>query len=72
MTGSELRARRKELGLTQEQLAEYWGVPQPTISNWETGTWPIQHAKILDDALKYLERLKQKPLWDALTEAVHK
>lgn len=55
MTGAELKERRKSLGMTQEQLAEYWGVPQPTISNWETGTWPIQHEKILDDALRYLE-----------------
>ena len=31
------RERRKELGLTQEQLAEKLGVSNKTISKWETG-----------------------------------
>ncbi|VEP16173.1 Putative transcriptional regulator (fragment) [Hyella patelloides LEGE 07179] len=31
--------RRKELGLTQRQIAEAVGVTVQTISNWETGLY---------------------------------
>ena len=37
----QLKAARKEAGLTQEQAAEELGVTRQTISNWENGrTWP--------------------------------
>lgn len=58
MTGTELRERRKKLGLSQAALAAYWGVIQATISNWETGRHEIQHPRILNDALCHLERTK--------------
>ncbi len=32
-----LRARRKELGLTQAQVAKAVGVSEATVSRWETG-----------------------------------
>jgi DNA-binding XRE family transcriptional regulator len=32
---------RKESGLTQQQLADKIGVPQPTIARWETGNGNI-------------------------------
>lgn len=32
-----LRDRRKELGFTQEQIAEYLGVSTPAVNKWETG-----------------------------------
>ena len=56
MNGNELKERRKKLGLSQESLAEHWKVPQATISRWESGKHPIQHAEILDEALKNLEK----------------
>lgn len=59
MTGSELRERRKKLGMSQASLAEHWNVIQATISNWENEKHEIQHPEILDDALKYLEIQKQ-------------
>ena len=36
-TGAFLAARRKELGLTQQELGEELGVTNKTISRWETG-----------------------------------
>ncbi len=36
-----IRERRKELGLTQEQIAEYLGISTPAVSKWESGsTYP--------------------------------
>lgn len=37
MTPQELRRIRKNLSLTQEQLAERLGVTRVTIARWETG-----------------------------------
>lgn len=56
MTGNELKQRRQKLGLTQTDLANLWEVPQSTISRWESGKHKIEHAKILDEALKNLEK----------------
>ena len=41
MTGSELRAARQQLLLTQSHLASILDVSRPTISYYETG-----HAKV--------------------------
>lgn len=38
-TGAFLAARRKELGLTQQELGERLGVTNKTISRWETGAY---------------------------------
>lgn len=35
MTGHELKAKRKSLGLTQDLLAQELSVSRPTISIWE-------------------------------------
>lgn len=35
--GKLVRARREELGLRQDDLAEALEVEQPTVSGWETG-----------------------------------
>lgn len=33
-----IRDKRKEIGLTQEQIAEYLGVTAPAVNKWEKGT----------------------------------
>ena len=36
-----IREKRKEIGLTQEQIAEYLGVSTPAVNKWESGaTYP--------------------------------
>ena len=35
--GHFVQSRRRELGITQEQLAETLGISQPAISSWERG-----------------------------------
>lgn len=51
--GSRIRKYRKELGLTQEQLAETIGVTKSRISNWEQGI-NRPDADILADLSKAL------------------
>jgi len=50
----DIRAYRKRLRMTQEELAEALGVHPQTISNWERGTQPIQHPHIVRLALEQL------------------
>ena len=54
LTGAELRSRREALGLSQVAIAERLGVPQATISRWETGRHPIERGEILRLALDRL------------------
>ena len=35
--GSFIATRRKDIGITQEQLAEKLGITDKTVSKWETG-----------------------------------
>ena len=37
MLEENIRAMRREMGLTQEQLAEVMGVSTASVSKWETG-----------------------------------
>lgn len=48
--------RRKELGLTQKQVAEAIGVTVQTVSNWETGLY--QPKLTLKQTAKLAEVLK--------------
>jgi putative zinc finger/helix-turn-helix YgiT family protein len=44
LTPAEIRERRKQLGLTQEQLANFLRVAKETVSRWETGGQIQQRA----------------------------
>ena len=35
--GAQIKARRQELNMTQERLANKLNVGRSTVSNWETG-----------------------------------
>lgn len=35
--GQIIREKRKDLSLTQEQVADYLGVSAPAVSKWEKG-----------------------------------
>ena len=48
-----IRSRRKNIGLTQKQLAELIGVTDVTISRWESG----QREPIWSDFVKLCEVL---------------
>ena len=37
MTGTQLKRRRRQLGLTQRQLADRLGVTETTVARWERG-----------------------------------
>lgn len=54
LTAEELTARREALGLSQQTLAERFGVHYMTISKWERGLHRI--PEMVDLALATLER----------------
>ncbi len=59
VTGAELKARREKLELSQTALASKLGTTQNTISRWELQTFEIEKSRMLDLALKTLEREKE-------------
>jgi putative zinc finger/helix-turn-helix YgiT family protein len=54
LTGEEIKARRKQLGMSQEEFADYLGVGGASIKRWESG-------KIQEKAMDELLRLKTDP-----------
>jgi transcriptional regulator with XRE-family HTH domain len=53
MNGLEIKERRKNLGLTQKQLAELIGVSTQTINGYENGKEiPVTKHQILDTVLQ--------------------
>lgn len=47
MDASKIRAYRRDMGLTQAQLARRLGVAQPTVCNWEKGRSAPSHRTAL-------------------------
>ena len=45
-----IKEKRKQLGLTQENVAEYLGVSTPAVSKWENGT---TYSLDRDDGLEH-------------------
>jgi len=46
VTPKQIRTLRKELGLTQQQLAEKIGATRESVARWETGMHPPQGANL--------------------------
>jgi transcriptional regulator with XRE-family HTH domain len=47
--GARIRNQRKQLGLSQEALAELLGVSQVTVSSWEKGA-KLDHVRLAEIA----------------------
>ncbi|MGA9767917.1 MAG: helix-turn-helix transcriptional regulator [Blastocatellia bacterium] len=59
MNGDELKQRREELGMTQEQLAKALGVNIMTISRWERGVRSIPpHLSLALEAIEIKQKKK--------------
>lgn len=56
MKAQQLKAWRKAHSLTQTELANYLGISQVTISRWETEVFLIEHGKMLELALRQIEK----------------
>jgi len=44
MKGSQMKAARKKLGLTQVKMCRLLGVSRATLARWEAGQIPVPHA----------------------------
>ena len=58
MEGSELKAKRENLGLTQTELADILGVKMNTVYRWESGILAV--PKSIELAMKTVEREQSK------------
>jgi len=54
MKAEDLKRKREQLGLTQEELAKYLGVKRLSVIRWENGQTEID--KMLERAMRDLER----------------
>lgn len=80
--GERIMERRKEKGMTQEQLAAVLGVSAPAVSKWETDNsypditllCPLARAldTDVDSLLAFEEKLSEEALGQYLTEIVEK
>ncbi len=57
----QIREKRKNIGLTQEQVANYPGVSTPAVNKWERGnTYPdisLLHKRDVNQSLKQIRDL---------------
>lgn len=58
MEGKQLKIRRKNVNLTQVELAEMFGVSSNTVARWENGVLDI--PKMVELALRSVEAEKTK------------
>lgn len=59
MTNEELKAKRAELGLSQQALADKLGVSRNTVARWEMGSVPVTETAAR--LLKTLRLRKSSP-----------
>lgn len=58
MNGSELRQRRRAMGLSQESLGRLLGISRNTIARWERGEIAIEHGSMLALALDQIYQIQ--------------
>ena len=69
-----IRRKRKELEMTQEQVAQRLGVSAPAVNKWEKGSSypditllpPLARLLVISILLSRAERMRQK-LWNGLS-----
>jgi DNA-binding transcriptional regulator YiaG len=61
LNGKEIRFLRKQMDLTQAELAELLGVTSQTVARWEKGEFETQAPSELMIRLLYLDCLKLLP-----------
>ena len=61
--GLYLQRRRRDLNITQDQMAEIWGYEKNTISRWENG----KVTKIKKETLLKIAEILKVDLMDILT-----
>jgi transcriptional regulator with XRE-family HTH domain len=72
MHRTEFAARRRALGISQDELAKRLGVATTTVARWERGERPIQHPEMVRFSLQaiYVDLREE---WEALpAEEKHK
>jgi transcriptional regulator with XRE-family HTH domain len=60
MNAAELRALRKRLGMTREQLADALDLSIDTINNYEGARGPYQIPRVVELAIREVERASQR------------
>jgi transcriptional regulator with XRE-family HTH domain len=55
MTGQQIQEKRLELGFSQAELAEKFGIEVNMLKDWETGKARVAFPKILEYAFLGLE-----------------
>lgn len=78
--GARLAALRREMGLTQEKLADMLGISAPAVSKWETDSsypditllCPLARAlgTNVDTLLQFEDQLTDKEITDKITEII--
>ena len=70
LMGKRIRARRMELGLTQENIADAAGLANNTVSNIENGKTKVSLPTLLEIA-NFLSVSLDDVVWDSLNKSDH-
>lgn len=54
MTGDQLKAAQRKLGMTNAQLCAALAVAETSLCNWKAGRWPV--PRTVELAMLYLQR----------------
>ena len=68
LIGNNIKIIRKQIGLTQEELALHIGVTPQAVSRWENGTGMLNIIKVSDEAEKAKFNDRQIGYMEAYTQ----